>query len=68
MGFFWTRDAVSAEDRIASFVEDAQFASSVVARSASLMPRTAFDDGERSAQDVNVWLHAPGQGRSPDPA
>lgn len=31
---FWTRDSVSAEDRIAHFVEGAQFVSSVLARSA----------------------------------
>ena len=34
MGFFWTRDGVSAVNRIANFVEGAQFVSSVLARSA----------------------------------
>ena len=33
-GFFWTRDAVSAVNRNANFVEGVQFVSSVLARSA----------------------------------
>ena len=54
---FWICDAVSAENRIACFVEGAQFVSPILARSAPLMswrsrlmPRTDFDDSERSAQ------------------